>query len=78
MLSQILCVDNGRLVNEVILGFLVTMDSVEERKVLQIQVVECMVEAMHTQLMNMGALEHFRYQRYLVHLLFHYNQEHFS
>ena len=32
---------------------------------------------MHTQLVNLGTLKHFRYQTYLMDLFFHNNQDHF-
>ena len=77
MQSKILGLDNDRLVNKVILGILVIMDSIEERQVPQFLVAAFLAEAIHTQLVNLGTLKHFRYQTYLMHIFFHYNQEDF-
>ena len=48
MLSQILGLNNDRLVNAFTLRFLVKMDSIEENQVPQIQVTEFLAKAMHT------------------------------
>ena len=77
VLSQILGLENNRSVNEVILVFLITMGSTKERHVPQFQVVEFLIETMHTQLVNIGTLKHFKYQKYLMHLFFYFNYEHF-
>ena len=61
VLSQILGLDNDRIVNEVILVILVPMESIEENQVLHIQVDEFLAETMDSQLVNLSTLKHFRY-----------------
>ena len=74
ILNQILGLDKDKTTTEVILRFLVTMDSTDENKVPKIQVAEFLAKAMHTQLLTLNTLKHFRFQIYLIHLLLHYNQ----
>lgn len=75
ILTQVLGLENVRFVDEVILGFLVSICPSEESQVPQIQFVEFLVEAIHVQLVNFGTLKHFKYQAYLMHLFFHFNYE---
>ena len=77
ILSQILGLENDRSINEIIIGFLVTMCSIEENQAPQLQVVEFLDEAIHVQLVFIDTLTHFRYQAYIMHLFFHFNHEHF-
>ena len=78
MLSQIIGLDNDTIVNEGILGFLVTLDSTDENQVPKIQVAKFLPKETHTELVNLSTLKHFIYQKNLIHLFFHYNQDHFS
>lgn len=74
MSSQVLGMDNGRTIIEVILGFMVTMEFTNEKQVPQIQVAQFLAKKIHTQLVNLTVEKHFRYQNYLMNLLFFFNQ----
>jgi hypothetical protein len=57
MLSQILGLENDRTITKVILGFLLTMDSTNEKKIPQIQVAKFLSETIHTQLVNLNIMK---------------------
>ena len=71
MVSQVLGLDNGRHVSEVILGFLLSIGSTEPES----NLVRCfnfdefLAETIHTQLVEFPKVRFFRYQSYLLNML---------